>query len=259
MALKKSATANVALSDTFESWRTKTNLTLSSLGSNTVTVSNTVLSDGTSKAITTGHGKIHGDLSTHNLFANVALSGGQKGRLRDLTIATNTTIQSSLVVNSTAVSTISGPLNLKGKRAFIGNTVYKNESLLNYANSVVNNAHFRVYTETLSNNAIANSTSGTQNYTINLNRGSVFKLEYAGNTNVIFANAKVEQAHSFTLISRSVTGKSFLTFGSNVFFTAGQRPNTYSTSAGNYDIFTFFTYDGEKYFGSQSIIDGEQC
>ena len=259
MALKKSATANVALTDTFESWRTKTNLVLSALGSNTVTVSNTVHSNGAVTAVSTGHGKIKGDFVANNLYANAGISGGEKGRKRDLTISTNAIFSSYLTVNSTSTSTFSGPVNFKGKRIIVGNTTFKAKSLLNYANSVVNNAQFRVYTETLANNTVSNTNVTLKNYTINLNQGSIFKLEYFSNTNVIFANAKVDQVHSFTLISRSRAGKSFLTFGSNVFFTAGSRPNTYSTSAGNYDIFTFFTYDGEKYFGSQSIIDGERC
>jgi len=259
MALKKSATANVALSDTFESWRTKTNLTLSSLGSNTVTVSNTVHTNGAVTAVTTGHGKLVGDFAANNLYANGGISGGEKGRKRNLTISSNTIFESHLTVNTTGTSTFSGPVNLKGQRTIVGNTTFKSKSLLSFANSVVNNAHLRVFTETISNNAISNTNVGQRDYTINLNKGTIFKLEYSTNTNVIFANAQVDQAHSFTLVSRSVTGKSFLTFGSNVFFTAGQRPNTYSTTAGNYDIFTFFTYDGEKYFASQSIINGEQC
>ena len=108
MATESSKYSSVVLTDTFETWRTRTNVMLSAFVANTVTTSNSVHSNGAIAAITHGHGMIRGDIAANNFFANGFIAGGEKGNFRTLTTWTNNTIEGILVVSNNATIGLDG-------------------------------------------------------------------------------------------------------------------------------------------------------
>lgn len=83
------AAANIATSDTFQTWLTKTNILLDALSNTVVTVSTSTFGN------TTGNGYVNGIFGSSTLVANTALRGG------NVTVSNTLNITSAVSVTNT--------------------------------------------------------------------------------------------------------------------------------------------------------------
>lgn len=83
------AAANIATSDTFQTWLTKTNILLDALSNTIVTVSTSTFGN------TTGNGYVNGIFGSSTLVANTALRGG------NVTVSNTLNITSAVSVTNT--------------------------------------------------------------------------------------------------------------------------------------------------------------
>ena len=263
MATDKTKFANVALTDTFETWRTKTNDVLATVSANTITTANTLFANGLPKAVTTGFGQLFGDLSANTFFANGSIRGGTKARLKDLSIGTNAYFEGAQI-------RVKGNSRLQANVNVFGNTVVGNVVMripaagkvttLHGSNNFVNNVILKSYSEALSNTTIAANSQGNTTYTMNLGRSLIHNLTLNSNVNLNVANATPGVATSFTLVAvqGSVANKQIYFGGNstqNFLFTDGNKP-TLSSLVGGVDVITFFTFDGgQNIYGSHSILN----
>lgn len=263
MATNKTKFANVALSDTFETWRVQTNQLLASLSSNTITTANTTYGNGLPRAVSTGFAQLFGDFSANQFFANGAIRGGTKSRPRELSISTNTFFEGAQI-------RVKGNSRLQANVNVFGNTVVGNVVMripaagkvntLHGSNNFVNNVILKSYSEALSNTTIAANSTGNTTYTMNLGRSLIHNLTLNSNVNLNVANAVPGVATSFTLITtQGSTPGHNIWFGGNstqnFLFTDGNKPTLSSTAAG-VDVITFFTFDGgQNIYGSHSILN----
>jgi hypothetical protein len=263
MATNKTQYANVALTDTFETWRTKTNDLLASQSANTITTANTTYGNGLPRAVTTGFAQLFGDFSANQFFANGSIRGGTKARPRELNISTNTFFEGAQI-------RVKGNSRLQANVNVFGNTVVGNVVMrpaaagkvntLHGGNNTVNNVILKSYTETLSNTTIAANPASNTTFTMNLGRSLIHNLTLNANINLNVANAKPGVATSFTLVAiQGSTADRQIWFGGNstqnFLFTDGNKP-TLSSTAGGVDVITFFTFDGgQNIYGSHSILN----
>lgn len=263
MATNKTQYANVALTDTFETWRTKTNDLLASQSANTITTANTTYGNGLPRAVTTGFAQLFGDFSANQFFANGSIRGGTKSRPRELNVSTNTFFEGAQI-RVKGNSRLQANVNVFGNTV-VGNVVMRPASAgkvntLHGGNNTVNNVILKSYTETLSNTTIAANPASNTTFTMNLGRSLIHNLTLNANINLNVANAKPGVATSFTLVAiQGSTADRQIWFGGNstqnFLFTDGNKP-TLSSTAGGVDVITFFTFDGgQNIYGSHSILN----
>lgn len=263
MATNKTQYANVALTDTFETWRTKTNDLLASQSANTITTANTTYGNGLPRAVTTGFAQLFGDFSANQFFANGSIRGGTKARPRELSVGTNTFFEGAQI-RVKGNSRLQANVNVFGN-TMVGNVVMRpaaagKVNTLHGGNNTVNNVILKSYTETLSNTTIAANPASNTTFTMNLGRSLIHNLTLNANINLNVANAKPGVATSFTLVAiQGSTPNRQIWFGGNstqnFLFTDGNKP-TLSSTAGGVDVITFFTFDGgQNIYGSHSILN----
>lgn len=275
--------ANVALSDTFEAWRQRTNNMTAAFTANVVTTANTLHSNGLPRAVTTGSFQLFGDVNANTFYANGQIRGGSRSRAQELTVGTNTYFQGAQI-------RVKGNVRTDANTNIFGNTTVGNVVMrpspsglspieFHGGNNVVNNVVLKSYSEAIANVTIASNTSGNTPYTFNLGRSTIVKLILNSNVNINVANAKPGVATSFTIVAEQGTSHynantpgiennppgigHQIYFGGNsiqnFLFTDGLKPNlgnTTNTLQGATDVITFFTFDGgQNIYGSHSILN----
>jgi hypothetical protein len=88
------AAANLATSDTFQTWLTKTNVLLDALSNTIVTVSTSTFGN------TTGNGYVNGIFGSATLIANTALRGGNVTVSNTLNITSAVSVQNTFIVST---------------------------------------------------------------------------------------------------------------------------------------------------------------
>lgn len=174
----------VTLKDSFNTWRVRTNKILDTFTANTITTSNTTLSNGVVTAITHGHFRLVGDAIASNVYVNGGkLRGGQKGTTSDLTVGTNTVFEQLVTVSNNTVLGIDG----------------EDETLFNSRIRATSNSLFTDIVRVHANVAIgvSNSSNLTVNSTSVFNGTANFKGDtntdgsatFNGNTSIGSTNA----------------------------------------------------------------------
>lgn len=110
---------------------------------------------------------------------------------------------------------------------------------VNFENCAGNLLNLKQFTETYST-----ATISTNVLAIDLSLGSVFNVTNNANiTTVTITNAIPGKTNSFTMVL-SANGTGYTQAGFSTFKFANNTPPTLTTTAGKYDILTFFTNDG---------------
>lgn len=175
----------VVLADSFDTWRIRTNKMLDTFVANTVTTSNTYLSNGQINSITHGSFKLIGDIVASNVYINDGkLKGGERGNEDSLTIGSNAIFEHAVTISNNVTI---------GKTAGSSNGV---NELLSYAKITAGaNAAFRSIVR-----MDANVYIGTSNLDIlQVNAVSTFDGVSTFNANTFFnANVSITENLSVT-------------------------------------------------------------
>lgn len=139
--------ANVATSDTFQTWLNTTNFLATYLTSSIVTVNSSFSS-------TTGNGAVVGSFGATTLFANSSLRGGNTSVSDTLNISSNTTISGT--------ANVSGVANFTSSLTAANLTSSTNTATFGTATYAVSNGNFGIGTSTPGYKLSVIGTSGTQ-------------------------------------------------------------------------------------------------
>ena len=103
----------IVLIDSFDTWRIRTNKMLDTFVANTVTTSNTYLSNGQINSITHGSFKLIGDIVASNVYINDGkLKGGERGNEDSLTIGSNAIFEHAVTIsNNVTIGKTTGSSN----------------------------------------------------------------------------------------------------------------------------------------------------
>lgn len=218
------AIANVALTDTFDTWRIRTNQLIVLYEQS----NNQISSAFSGVPASFGHANAAFDrANAANVLAFNALpqTGG--------TITGNLIITGNVTVSSN--TTLSGNVGVLGNSTFSGNTNF------------TSNTNFSGHTISLTANVASQVLTDASTINWNLSNGSVAFVTLGGNRTL--ANPTNMRVGSYILhVIQDVSGNRTLSFGSSYKWPAGVAPDV-STTASSRDIFSFVC-DGINMYGS---------
>lgn len=142
--------------------------------------------------------------------------------------------------------------NLTGTTASYGSASITGANIASANIGLIYQPRFTSYRETVVNNTNAGGT-----VSIDLSQGNIFNYTLTSSGSLVISNAPSSGISlSFTVILLQGTGGSkTLTYPASVKFTDGVAP-VLTTTAGKYDVLTFFTVDGgTTYFGAYAMAN----